>query len=97
MVARFSDGAGRRPAYMAYFIIYILANIGPTLQSNYVALMILRAVQSAGSSGTLALSNGCVDDIVTSSERGTYTDRPTAPVFLSAEPVPSHTIRVEKV
>lgn len=72
MIAGFSDGAGRRPAYVACFIIYILANIGLALQSNYVAPMILRAVQSAGSSGTVALSNGCAGDIVTSSERGTY-------------------------
>lgn len=57
---------------MACFTIYIIANIGLALQNNYVALMVLRALQSAGSSGTVALSNGCVGDIVTSSERGIY-------------------------
>ncbi|KAF2816673.1 MFS general substrate transporter [Mytilinidion resinicola] len=72
MIAGFSDGAGRRPAYMACFSIYIVANIGLALQHNYVALMILRALQSAGSSGTVALAIGCVGDVVTSSERGMY-------------------------
>lgn len=72
MIAGFSDGAGRRPAYIICFSIYILANIGLALQNNYVALMILRAVQSGGSSGTVALANGCVGDIVASSERGIY-------------------------
>lgn len=34
--------------------------------------MVLRCLQSGGSSGTIALANGVVGDIVTSSERGSY-------------------------
>ena len=72
MIAGFSDTAGRRPAYIYCFIVYIASNIGLALQRNYAALLVLRCLQSAGSSGTVALCNGVVADIVTSSERGTY-------------------------
>ena len=72
MIAGFSDGAGRRPAYIFCFVVYIGANIGLALQRDYAALMVLRCLQSAGSSGTVALVNGVVADLVTSSERGMY-------------------------
>ncbi|RFU24180.1 hypothetical protein B7463_g12159, partial [Scytalidium lignicola] len=71
-VGAFSDNAGRRPAYIICFVIYIAADIALALQSNYVALLILRMVQSAGSSGTVALANAVVADCVTSAERGMY-------------------------
>lgn len=58
--------------YILCFIIFTAANLGLALQENYVALLILRMVQAAGSSGTVALANGVVGDIVTSAERGTY-------------------------
>lgn len=72
MVAGFSDGAGRRPGYIYCFIVYIASNIGLALQRNYAALLVLRCLQSAGSSGTVALCNGVVADVVTSAERGIY-------------------------
>ena len=72
MIAGFSDGAGRRPAYIYCFIVYIAANIGLALQRNYAALLVLRCLQSAGSSGTVALCYGVVADLVTSAERGIY-------------------------
>ena len=72
MIAGFSEHAGRRLAYFLCFPIYIAANIGLALQRNYAALLVLRCLQSAGSSGTVALSNGVVADMVTSEERGTY-------------------------
>lgn len=58
--------------YIVCYIIFNAANIGLALQNNYVALLILRMVQAAGSSSTVALANGVVGDIVTSAERGTY-------------------------
>lgn len=67
-----SDMAGRRPAYIITFLIYFCANLGLALQSNYAALFVLRALQSTGSSGTIALGNGVIADIVTSAERGAY-------------------------
>lgn len=48
------------------------ANLGLALQDNYAALMVLRCMQSGGSSGTLALGYAVVADISTSSERGKY-------------------------
>lgn len=72
MIAGFSDGAGRRPAYIYCFVVYIAANIALALQRDYAALLVLRCLQSAGSSGTVALCNGVVADLVTSAERGLY-------------------------
>lgn len=71
-VGNFSDNAGRRPAYTFCFVVCIAANVGLALQSSYAALMVLRCVQSAGTSGTVALASGTIADIVTSAERGTY-------------------------
>ena len=72
IIASISESVGRRPAYIICFTIYIAANLGLSLQNSYAALMVLRCLQSAGSSGTIALANGVVGDLVTSSERGTY-------------------------
>lgn len=67
-----SEFAGRRPVYIICFTIYIGANIGLALQNSYLALLIFRAVQSSGSSGTVALATAVAADLVTSSERGKY-------------------------
>ncbi|KAF4966235.1 hypothetical protein FZEAL_10675 [Fusarium zealandicum] len=66
------DMAGRRPAYILAFLIYICANIGLALQRDYVALLVLRCVQSAGSSGTLVLGFAVIADISSTAERGKY-------------------------
>ncbi|KAI1426631.1 chloramphenicol resistance protein [Xylaria sp. FL1777] len=68
----FGDIAGRRPAFIIAFTIYIGANIGLALQRNYAALLVLRMLQSGGSSGTIALVYAVVADIAPSSERGRY-------------------------
>ena len=57
---------------MICFFIFIVADIGLALQTNYAALLVLRAVQSSGSSATIALSMAVVADIATSAERGRY-------------------------
>ena len=67
-----ADMAGRRPAYCIGFTIYIAANIGLALQDNYAALLVLRCLQSSGSSGTIAMGAGMVADVATSAERGSY-------------------------
>ncbi|KAJ5814358.1 uncharacterized protein N7503_001108 [Penicillium pulvis] len=71
-IGDFADKAGRRPAYILCFTIYIAANIGLALQNNYAALFVLRCLQSAGSSTTIALSSGVVSDVATVAERGSY-------------------------
>lgn len=72
LIAGFSDTSGRRPAYIICFTIYVAANLGLALQNSYAALLVLRCLQSAGSSGTIALANGVVGDMITSAERGSY-------------------------
>ncbi|EFX02301.1 major facilitator superfamily transporter [Grosmannia clavigera kw1407] len=68
----FSDRVGRRPAYMLCFGLFIAANIGLARQTDYAALLVLRALQSAGSSGTVALSSATVADVATRQQRGRY-------------------------
>ncbi|POR35923.1 Quinidine resistance protein 2 [Tolypocladium paradoxum] len=68
----FGDRAGRRPAFIVAFLVYLVANIGLALQRDYAALMVLRCLQSAGSSGTLVLAYAVVADISSSDERGRY-------------------------
>ena len=71
-IGSFSDAHGRRPAYIIAFIIYLGANVGLALQSSYPALMVLRCLQSSGSSGTIVLGSAVVADLTTRAERGKY-------------------------
>ncbi|PYH81340.1 MFS general substrate transporter [Aspergillus uvarum CBS 121591] len=71
-IGSFSDIHGRRPAYLISFVIYLGANIGLALQTNYAALMVLRCLQACGSSGTIALGSAVVADVSTRAERGKY-------------------------
>lgn len=48
-----ADKLGRRPVYILTLGTYLVANIGLALQNNYPALLALRMLQSAGSSGEL--------------------------------------------
>ncbi|KAF3479727.1 uncharacterized protein GIQ15_06703 [Arthroderma uncinatum] len=68
----FADTSGRRPAYITTFGVYLAANIGLALQHSYAALLVLRCLQSAGSSATIAITMGVMADIATVSERGRY-------------------------
>jgi MFS family permease len=72
VIAGLSETVGRRPMYIIAYLLYICANTGLALQDSYAALLVLRGLQSAGSSGTISLAFGVVADISTSSERGTY-------------------------
>ena len=67
-----SDQLGRRPVYILTFAIYLGANIGLALQHQYAALMVLRALQSTGSSATVAIGSAVVADLTTPAERGGY-------------------------
>lgn len=68
----FADTGGRRPAYIIAFTVYTAANIGLALQNSFAALLILRCLQSAGSSGTVSFGYGVIADIATTAERGKY-------------------------
>lgn len=51
LIGDFADMVGRRPIYIITFTIYFAANVGLATQRSYPALLVLRMVQSAGSSG----------------------------------------------
>ncbi|KAL2193683.1 major facilitator superfamily domain-containing protein [Corynascus similis CBS 632.67] len=67
-----SDSIGRRPVYVLCFTIYIAANVGLALQRQFAALVVLRCLQSSGSSGTVAIGNAVVSDVADADERGSY-------------------------
>jgi predicted MFS family arabinose efflux permease len=46
-----ADQSGRRPIYILMFTLYLAANLGIALQKSFPALLVLRMLQSAGSSG----------------------------------------------
>lgn len=67
-----SDQIGRRPVYVVTFTIYLIANIALALQHSFGALLFLRALQSTGSSATVAIGNAVIADLTTPAERGGY-------------------------
>ena len=67
-----ADKLGRRPISILAMTLYLAANLGLALQSDYVALVVLRCLQSAGPSSTIALAYGVISDISTPGERGSY-------------------------
>jgi len=67
-----ADMTGRRPAYLIGFVVYIGACIGIACCDSFAALLVLRCLQSTGSSGTVALGAGVVADIATAAERGVW-------------------------
>lgn len=79
----FADTAGRRPAFVLSFVIYILANEGVAVCSKYSELLVLRCFQSAGIAATVALSQAVIADTVTSAERGNYIGITMLPIVLA--------------
>lgn len=76
-----SDTSGRRLSFIVCFVIFIIADIGLALQTNYAALLILRMVQAIGSSATISLAVAVVADIATTAERGKYMGYATAGIL----------------
>ena len=83
IIGNFGDATGRRPAYIASFAIYLAANIGLATQRSYAALLVLRCLQSMGSSGTIALGYGVIADVGTPAERGKYLGPVAAGIMLA--------------
>jgi multidrug resistance protein len=83
IMGTFGDTTGRRPAYILTFVIYFAANIGLATQKSYAALLVLRAFQSMGSSGTVALGYGVISDVCTPAERGKYLGPVAAGIMLA--------------
>lgn len=71
-IGNLSDCYGRRPALMLAFSVFIAGCLGAAYPGSYTLLVVTRCLQSAGSSGTVAIASAMVTDIVTSAQRGTY-------------------------
>ncbi|RDW56969.1 putative bicyclomycin resistance protein [Coleophoma crateriformis] len=71
-VASLSDTLGRRPVYIFCFVIYTTANIALAFQKSFLALLLLRCLQSSGIASTVNLAYAVTADVVTSDERGRY-------------------------
>ncbi|KAK1723277.1 hypothetical protein CaCOL14_007111 [Colletotrichum acutatum] len=82
-IGSLADQSGRRPAYVICFVVYIAANIGLALSQNFASLLIIRCIQSAGSSSTVALASAVVADSITSAERGQYVGLTVVPIVLA--------------
>jgi MFS family permease len=67
-----ADQIGRRPVYLTVLTVYVAACIGLAIQRSYAALLVLRILQSAGSSATVALGVIVVADIAPPHQRGRY-------------------------
>lgn len=52
IIGDLADQAGRRPTYVIALVVYFCANIGIAVQDSFVALLLLRMLQSAGISGS---------------------------------------------
>lgn len=51
IIGDLADQAGRRSTYVIALVAYFCANIGIAVQHSFVALLLLRMLQSAGISG----------------------------------------------
>ncbi|KAK3997031.1 major facilitator superfamily domain-containing protein [Cladorrhinum sp. PSN332] len=67
-----SDALGRRPIYVASFLVYIAANIALSFSPNFVVLLVFRGLQAAGSASTVSIGNGIIQDISPAGERGSF-------------------------
>lgn len=67
-----ADQTGRRPVTLIAFTVYFVANLGLALQSSYPALIVLRCLQSARASSTIAIAYGFIADIAPPADRGSY-------------------------
>ena len=67
-----ADRMGRRPISLLAMLLFFGANVGLARQNRFVALLVLRCLQSAGASSTISLAYGIISDISTPAERGAY-------------------------
>lgn len=71
LFATASDHFGRRPIYLTTFSLYTVASLGLALnEHSYAALLVLRALQSLGTSAVLAVAFGVAADLCPPAERG---------------------------
>lgn len=78
-----ADVAGRRPALLGCFSVYMVSCVLIALCDTYTELMGFRILQSIGASPTIAIASAVVADIVTSAERGSYAALVAVPVIFA--------------
>ena len=59
LVGNLADSLGRRPTLIVALLVYIVSNVALAIQRSFVALLLLRMLQSAGISGTSAFDLCC--------------------------------------
>jgi multidrug resistance protein len=67
-----ADTIGRRPVLLLTSALYLGANIGLALTKQYAVLVVLRCVQSAGASSSIAIAYGIIADISIPEDRGSF-------------------------
>lgn len=72
VIGDLADMTGRRWVYILTLAIYCAADVGLALQRSWPALLVLRMVQSVGSSATISIAYGVVADIASPAERGSF-------------------------
>jgi MFS family permease len=72
LVSDLADHIGRRPVYIFTLALYFAVNIGLACQKSYPVLLVLRMLQSFGTSGSISLAFGTVSDLWPPAERGRY-------------------------
>lgn len=83
LVGGIADVAGRRPALLVCFGVYMVSCVLLALCQTYSQLMGFRILQSIGASPTIAIASAVVADIVTSAERGSYAALVAVPVIFA--------------
>ncbi|KAK6849086.1 MFS general substrate transporter [Apiospora arundinis] len=68
--SQLAESLGRRPVYLITFTIFVGASVGLAVQTNYVSLLVLRMLQSAGSSVSTSIGYAVIADMAAPSERG---------------------------
>jgi MFS family permease len=69
LIAGMSDERGRRPVLIVSLVVCIVINIGLAQQTTYAGLLVLRCLQSCGSSSVSIVSMATVHDIIRPAER----------------------------
>ncbi|RDL37280.1 uncharacterized protein BP5553_04713 [Venustampulla echinocandica] len=68
----FCSSYGRRPIFIMTLLVFLAADIGLLFCKTFIALLILRGVQSFGTAALTAICAAVIGDISTSKERSTF-------------------------
>lgn len=72
LMSNVADTYGRRPVYVACFLVYIAACIGLARTNVFWLMAVLRCVQSAGIAPVIAINAGVAGDVTEAHERGGF-------------------------